>query len=750
MTQKPLIIYTFTDEAPALATMSLYPLISKCLAAFGVDCELRSVALADRVLALLSEYLPKDQQVSDELTHLAKMVLRPDCQIIKLPNISASLSQLKGCIAELQEKGYGVPDYPEKPEGTAEQAIQSLYKAALGSAVNPRLRIGNSHRYIPPAVKKFAGQHPHPMGVWSPDSQTTVYSMSHGDFYRSEQSFEATENMAVDILFRHAKTGELVPMAQNLKITKGDVVDGACLSKAAVMETIQKAKKEASHKDVIFSLHLKATMMKVSDPLIFGYALEAFLPNLFSKYQQLFAELGIESHQGLADLENKIKGHKRESEIADDLAAELRAGPRIAMVDSSKGITNFHVSSDMIIDASMAAMIRGGGKLWDHHGQASDTMAVIPDSSYGSLYDTTIEFCKRHGAFDPKTMGSVANMGLMAHKAEEYGSHPTTFVAPEQGQFMVYLQNKQQALISHDVSEGDIWRMCHTHRSAIDNWIQNAVDHARDLAQQGSETKTIFWLDSKRSHDQKLRAIVAKSLEPLQHESLNIEVSSLREACQQTLSLIKEGKNVVSVTGNVLRDYITDLFPILELGTSAKMLSVVQLLSGGRMFETGSGGTAPKHVDQLLKENHLRWDSLGEFLALEQAVTFTAAQSSSKDIAVLADALKAANQSYLDDGLQPSRKVGELDTRGSHFLWLCQLTAAVAKDPRDFVHKSEWIQLSESLMEHKQTILAELLACQGQPVDIEEVGYYHLDRSAEVMRPSKTLAKIWSSLAAGF
>lgn len=750
MTQKPLITYTFTDEAPALATMSLYPLISKCLAAFGVDYELRSVALADRVLALFSEYLPKDQQVPDELGYLAQMVLRPDCQILKLPNISASLSQLKGCIAELQEKGYGLPDYPEKPDGADEQAIQSLYKAALGSAVNPKLRIGNSHRYIPPAVKKFAGQNPHPMGAWSSDSQTTVYSMSHGDFYRSEKSFEASENMAVDILFRHAKTGELVPLAENLKITKGDVVDGACLSKAAVMETIQQAKKEASQKDVIFSLHLKATMMKVSDPLIFGYALEAFLPNLFGKYQQLFAELGIESHQGLADLENKIKGHERESEIARDLATELRAGPRLAMVDSSKGITNFHVSSDMIIDASMAAMIRGGGKLWDHHGQASDTIAVIPDSSYGPLYDTTIEFCKRHGAFDPKTMGSVANMGLMAHKAEEYGSHPTTFVAPDQGQFRVCPHgDKQKALISHDANEGDIWRMCHTHRSAIDNWIQNAVDHARDLAQQGSGTKTIFWLDSERSHDQKLRVIVAKALEPLRHEGLNIEVNSLREACQQTLSLIKDGKNVVSVTGNVLRDYITDLFPILELGTSAKMLSVVQLLSGGRMFETGSGGTAPKHVDQLLRENHLRWDSLGEFLALEQAVTFTAAQSGGKDLPVFADALKAANQSYLDQGLQPSREAGELDTRGSHFLWLCELAAAVAKDSRDFAHKSVWTELSESLIEHKQTILAELLACQGHPVD-KGIGYYHLDRSAEVMRPSKTLAKIWSSLTADF
>ena len=772
---QPTITYTFTDEAPALATTFLYPILQTILPIFGVATELKSISLADRVLALFTEHI-NHHVIADDLQYLKNLVLSPHCQIIKLPNISASLFQLKQCIAELQAAGYPLPNYPEQPTNPHQQKIQQCYHAALGSAVNPMLRIGNSIRYIPPAVKQFAAKNPHPMGTWSSSSKSQVRSMSSGSFYHTEKTHVATQPCTLRIVFiPHSSTDHPTHkvLVEDITMDRGDVVDGATLARESLQQFITHTKQEAQQQNLIFSLHLKATMMKVSDPVIFGYALEAYLADYFQQHHHELQQLEVDPNQGLADLIQKINqayssdttNPQHLPQILTDLYAALDAAPRLAMVDSTTGITNFHVPSDIIIDASMAAMIRGGGKMWDRHGQADDTLAVIPDPSYAELYTQTINFCKQHGAFDPTSMGSVSNIGLMAYKAQEYGSHPTTFIADQAGTFVVEATVKLSPssqtssttttrLLEHTVQAGDIWRMCITKHQAIANWIQTTIDHICNQPPTTDE-KVVVWLDPHRAHDAalitKVHDYLLNHAPHLLNNQAKLVIKPPLEACQETLARLQAGLNTVSVTGNVLRDYITDLFPILELGTSAKMLSVIGLLNGGRMFETGSGGTAPKHVDQLLQENHLRWDSLGEFLALEQAAAFLAQTTANPAIDVLSQSLSRATQSYLTQNQQPSRKCGERDTRGSHFLWLCSCIKAMAHHPTQFAHQLELKQLSTDLQAHRSTILAELTSCQGQPVLTARLGGYYLinlESADKVMNPSPTFRRIWNNFTA--
>ena len=731
------IIYTETDEAPALATLSLLPIIRTFTDAAGVAVETRDISLSGRIIASFPEQLTEAQKIGDHLTELGELANQPEANIIKLPNISASIPQLKACILELQQKGYDIPHYPDEPKTDAEKSIKTRYDKIKGSAVNPVLREGNSDRRAPLSVKNFAKKNPHSMGKWATDSKSHVAHMTDGDFYGSEQSVTLSDAGSVNIVLTQ-KDGQEMVLKSGLKLLAGEIIDAAVLSKKALVSFYEREIDNAKAEDVLLSLHLKATMMKVSDPIMFGHAVKVFFKPVFDKHAALFAELGVDVNNGFGDVYAKIATLLADSraEVEADIAAVYAARPALAMVDSDKGITNLHVPSDIIIDASMPAAIRSSGQMWGPDGQLHDTKAMIPDRCYAGIYQETIAFCKEHGAFDPKTMGSVPNVGLMAQKAEEYGSHDKTFEMPADGVVNV-VDASGKVLMSHNVEAGDIWRMCQVKDAPIRDWVKLAVRRARL-----SNTPAVFWLDSKRAHDAQIIAKVQQYLPEHDTDGLEISIMSPEEATRLSLARIKEGKDTISVTGNVLRDYLTDLFPILELGTSAKMLSIVPLMNGGGLFETGAGGSAPKHVQQLEKEGHLRWDSLGEFLALAASLEHLSQTVGNPKAQVLADTLDQAIGQFLDSNKSPSRRVGELDNRGSHFYLAMYWAQALAAQTGDEQLQAHFIPLAHALAANEQVIVAELATAQGAPVDLG--GYYRLDavKAEKAMRPSETLNKL--------
>ncbi|CAD6367184.1 Isocitrate dehydrogenase [NADP] [Shewanella putrefaciens] len=731
------IIYTETDEAPALATLSLLPIIRTFTDAAGVAVETRDISLSGRIIASFPEQLTEAQKIGDHLTELGELANQPEANIIKLPNISASIPQLKACILELQQKGYDIPNYPDEPKTDAEKSIKTRYDKIKGSAVNPVLREGNSDRRAPLSVKNFAKKNPHSMGKWAKDSKSHVAHMTDGDFYGSEQSVTLSDAGSVNIVLTQ-KDGQEVVLKSGLKLLAGEIIDAAVLSKKALVSFYEREIENAKAEDVLLSLHLKATMMKVSDPIMFGHAVKVFFKPVFDKHAALFAELGVDVNNGFGDVYAKIATLPADTraEVEADIAAVYAARPALAMVDSDKGITNLHVPSDIIIDASMPAAIRSSGQMWGPDGQLHDTKAMIPDRCYAGIYQETIAFCKEHGAFDPKTMGSVPNVGLMAQKAEEYGSHDKTFEIPADGVVNV-VDASGKVLMSHNVEAGDIWRMCQVKDAPIRDWVKLAVRRARL-----SNTPAVFWLDSKRAHDAQIIAKVQQYLPEHDTDGLEISIMSPEEATRFSLARIKEGKDTISVTGNVLRDYLTDLFPILELGTSAKMLSIVPLMNGGGLFETGAGGSAPKHVQQLEKEGHLRWDSLGEFLALAASLEHLSQTVGNPKAQVLADTLDQAIGQFLDSNKSPSRRVGELDNRGSHFYLAMYWAQALAAQTGDEQLQAHFIPLAHALAANEQVIVAELANAQGAPVDLG--GYYRLDaaKAEKAMRPSETLNKL--------
>lgn len=731
------IIYTETDEAPALATLSLLPIIRTFTDAAGVAVETRDISLSGRIIASFPEQLTEAQKIGDHLTELGELANQPEANIIKLPNISASIPQLKACILELQQKGYDIPNYPDEPKTDAEKSIKTRYDKIKGSAVNPVLREGNSDRRAPLSVKNFAKKNPHSMGKWAKDSKSHVAHMTDGDFYGSEQSVTLSDAGSVNIVLTQ-NDGQEVVLKSGLKLLAGEIIDAAVLSKKALVSFYEREIENAKAEDVLLSLHLKATMMKVSDPIMFGHAVKVFFKPVFDKHAALFAELGVDVNNGFGDVYAKIATLPADSraEVEADIAAVYAARPALAMVDSDKGITNLHVPSDIIIDASMPAAIRSSGQMWGPDGQLHDTKAMIPDRCYAGIYQETIAFCKEHGAFDPKTMGSVPNVGLMAQKAEEYGSHDKTFEIPADGVVNV-VDASGKVLMSHNVEAGDIWRMCQVKDAPIRDWVKLAVRRARL-----SNTPAVFWLDSKRAHDAQIIAKVQQYLPEHDTDGLDISIMSPEDATRLSLARIKEGKDTISVTGNVLRDYLTDLFPILELGTSAKMLSIVPLMNGGGLFETGAGGSAPKHVQQLEKEGHLRWDSLGEFLALAASLEHLSQTVGNPKAQVLADTLDQAIGQFLDGNKSPSRRVGELDNRGSHFYLAMYWAQALAAQTGDEQLQAHFIPLAHALAANEQVIVAELATAQGAPVDLG--GYYRLDaaKAEKAMRPSETLNKL--------
>lgn len=731
------IIYTETDEAPALATLSLLPIIRTFTDAAGVAVETRDISLSGRIIASFPEQLTEAQKIGDHLTELGELANQPEANIIKLPNISASIPQLKACILELQQKGYDIPNYPDEPKTDAEKSIKTRYDKIKGSAVNPVLREGNSDRRAPLSVKNFAKKNPHSMGKWAKDSKSHVAHMTDGDFYGSEQSVTLSAADSVNIVLTQ-KDGQEVVLKSGLKLLAGEIIDAAVLSKKALVSFYEREIENAKAEDVLLSLHLKATMMKVSDPIMFGHAVKVFFKPVFDKHAALFAELGVDVNNGFGDVYAKIATLPADSraEVEADIAAVYAARPALAMVDSDKGITNLHVPSDIIIDASMPAAIRSSGQMWGPDGQLNDTKAMIPDRCYAGIYQETIAFCKEHGAFDPKTMGSVPNVGLMAQKAEEYGSHDKTFEIPADGVVNV-IDASGKVLMSHNVEAGDIWRMCQVKDAPIRDWVKLAVRRARL-----SNTPAVFWLDSNRAHDAQIIAKVQQYLPEHDTDGLDISIMSPEEATRFSLARIKEGKDTISVTGNVLRDYLTDLFPILELGTSAKMLSIVPLMNGGGLFETGAGGSAPKHVQQVEKEGHLRWDSLGEFLALAASLEHLSQTVGNPKAQVLADTLDQAIGQFLDSNKSPSRRVGELDNRGSHFYLAMYWAQALAAQTKDEQLQAHFIPLAHALAANEQVIVAELNNAQGAPVDLG--GYYRLDaaKAEKAMRPSETLNKL--------
>lgn len=730
------IIYTLTDEAPMLATHSLLPIIRTFAKQAGVSIETRDISLAGRVISQFPELLTKEQQRPDDLAELGELVNKPEANIIKLPNISASVTQLKRVIAELQSQGFPLPDYPEEPKNEEERAIKSKYSVALGSAVNPVLRQGNSDRRAPKAVKEFAKKYPHRMGAWSKDSKTHVATMSEGDFRSNEKSLTIDKATTVDIVFK--TNGEETVLKKNLALLDGEVIDGTVMSKKALVSFLENQVKDARDKGVLFSLHMKATMMKVSDPIIFGHGVRAYFKDLFEKHGETFDKLGVDLTNGFGDLLNRIETlpAQEKEEILKDIDEVYKNGPDLAMVNSDRGITNLHVPSDVIIDASMPAMIRTSGQMWNHKGEQQDAKAVIPDSSYASIYQATIDFCKENGAFDPATMGSVPNVGLMAQKAEEYGSHDKTFEISSNGKVQV-IDADGNVLMEHDVEEGDIWRMCQVKDAPIKDWVKLAVTRARR-----SNTPAVFWLDENRAHDRELIKKVKTYLKEHDTSGLDIQIMSPFDATMFSLKRIKEGKDTISVTGNVLRDYLTDLFPILELGTSAKMLSIVPLMNGGGLFETGAGGSAPKHVEQVQEENHLRWDSLGEFLALAVSLDHLGEVTGNKKAKVLSKSLDEATVKLLMSGKSPSRKVNELDNRGSHFYLAMYWAQELAKQDEDAELKSKFTEIADALTQNEEKIVAELNEVQGSPVDLK--GYFNspTDLLYEVMRPSATFNEI--------
>lgn len=735
------IIYTKTDESPALATQSFFPIIEAFTSPAKIKLESRDISLAARILSVFPEFLNENQQLTNDLADLGELVKKPEANIIKLPNISASIPQLIEAISELQEKGYAIPDYPETATTFEEKDIKARYDKVKGSAVNPVLREGNSDRRAPKAVKNYAKKHPHSMGAWSKDSKSHVATMQHSDFFHNEKSFimEADDRLSI-VLF--GDDGEKTILKDNLKVLKDEIIDATVLSKQALVQFLDEQIKDAKEKNVLFSVHLKATMMKVSDPIIFGHTVKAYFGELFEKHADSFKKLGVDANNGMGDLENRteeLPKEKRE-EILQDIKQIMAKNPDLAMVDSNKGITNLHVPSDVIIDASMPAMIRNSGKMWGPDGKSHDTKAVIPDSSYAGIYEATIEFCKQHGAFDPTTMGTVPNVGLMAQKAEEYGSHDKTFEISTNGKVRV-LNSSQKVIFEHQVEKGDIWRMCQVKDLPIQDWIKLAVERAR-----ATNMPAVFWLDENRAHDAALIKKVKKYLPNHDTEGLDIKILSPKKATEYTLERVKSGKDTISVTGNVLRDYLTDLFPILELGTSAKMLSIVPLMNGGGLFETGAGGSAPKHVDQFLEENHLRWDSLGEFLALAVSLEHLGSKYNNPKAIILADTLDEATEKYLENSKSPSRKVNEIDNRGSHFYLAMYWADALSKQNKDQDLTKTFTPIAQKLKENENKINEELIEVQGKSVDIG--GYYEPVEKlvSEAMRPSKTFNKILSEI----
>ena len=741
MSAQPIIIYTKTDEAPALATYSLLPIVQAFTKHSGINVETRDISLAGRILAVFSELLPPAQQVADALAELGALTLKPEANIIKLPNISASVPQLKEAIAELQAHGFQVPDYPEAPKTDAEKDAKARYDRVKGSAVNPVLREGNSDRRAPKAVKDYARKHPHSMGKWSADSKTTVATMGENDFFSNEKSVTVAAATDVRIEFV-AANGSVKVLKDKTPLKAGEIIDGTVLRKTALVAFYEQQIARAKRENVLFSLHLKATMMKVSDPIIFGYAVQVFFKDLFAKHGSTFSKLGVDLNNGFGDLLGKIQSLPADEQalIQADIQAAYAAGPVLAYVNSDNGITNLHVPSDVIVDASMPAMIRAGGKMYDAQGKLQDAIAVIPDSSYAGVYQATIDFCKKHGAFDPKTMGSVPNVGLMAQAAEEYGSHNKTFQISEKGSVRV-VDSAGAVLLEHSVDAGDIWRACQTKDAPVQDWVKLAVNRARLSA-----TPAVFWLDAKRAHDAQILLKVEKYLKDHDTSGLDIRVLPPAAATEFTLERLIKGEDTISVTGNVLRDYLTDLFPILEVGTSAKMLSIVPLMNGGGLFETGAGGSAPKHVEQFLEEGYLRWDSLGEFFALAASFEHVGIIFKHEKAKVLAETLDAANGKFLENDKSPSRKVGGIDNRGSHFylaLYWAQELAAQSKDS-DF--KALFTPIAAKLTAAEDTIVKELIAAQGKAVDVG--GYYQPDdaKAGAALRPSKTLNDILASL----
>ena len=737
MTNRSKIFYTKTDEAPMLATFSFLPIVRSFTDTSNIDIEPTDISLAARILANFSDMLPEEQRVRDALKMLGELVSHPEANIIKLPNISASEPQLEAAIKELQAKGYKLPDYPGEPKSDEEKTIKQKYDKVKGSAVNPVLREGNSDRRAPKAVKNYAKQNPHSMGKWDADSKTHVATMKEGDFYSNEKSLTLSEANTLKIELEDTKGNKHV-LKDNLKVLDGEIIDATVMSKKALIKFLEAQIQDAKDKGVLFSLHMKATMMKVSDPIIFGHAVRVFFKDVFSKHAATLEKLGVNPNSGLGDLLESIKSlpANEKAAIEADLKHDFEQGPDLAMVDSDKGITNLNVPSDVIIDASMPAMIRTSGKMWNAQGNTQDTKAVIPDSSYAGIYQATIEFCKKNGAFDPTTMGTVPNVGLMAQKAEEYGSHDKTFEIETAGKVRV-VDASGKTLMEHSVEEGDIWRMCQVKDAPIQDWVKLAVTRAK-----ASGMPAIFWLDESRSHDAEIIKKVNTYLKDLNTEGLEIKIMSPEKATEFTLKRVKEGKDTISVTGNVLRDYLTDLFPILELGTSAKMLSIVPLMKGGGLFETGAGGSAPKHIQQFLEEGHLRWDSLGEFLALAVSLEHLGTNFNNPKALVLSETLDEATELFLKNDKSPSRKVNELDNRGSHFYLALYWAQALANQDKDSELKEQFTKIAKDLSSNEDKILQDLIEAQGKSVDINGYYYPNEDLTSDAMRPSETLNKI--------
>ena len=741
MTKKATIVYTITDEAPALATRSLLPIIKAFTSSSHIDFETKDISLAARILATFSDILPKEQQVDDALTQLGELAKKPEANIIKLPNISASVPQLVAAIEELQALGYDLPNYPETSTTKQDKDILARYNKVKGSAVNPVLREGNSDRRAPKAVKNYAKKNPHSMGAWSSDSKTHVATMSEGDFAHNEKSITIEKATSVSIVHTDSN-GYKTILKDAISLLDKEIIDATTMSKKALLSFLEAEVADAKENGTLFSLHMKATMMKVSDPIIFGHAVKVFFKDIFNKYDDILQTIGVTINNGFGNLLSSLVELPQETrkEIEAAIATVFKNNPDLAMVDSSKGITNLHVPSDVIIDASMPAMIRTSGQMWNKKGEPQDTKAVIPDSSYAGVYQTTIDFCKKHGAFDPTTMGTVPNVGLMAQKAEEYGSHDKTFEIASDGIVQV-INSDDQILIEHTVEAGDIWRMCQVKDAPIQDWIKLAVNRAK-----ASNSPTIFWLNNQRAHDAEIIKKVTTYLPNHDTTGLDIRILSPEDATLFSLERIKEGKDTISVTGNVLRDYLTDLFPILEVGTSAKMLSIVPLMNGGGLFETGAGGSAPKHVQQFTKENHLRWDSLGEFLALAVSLEHFGTTNNNSKAIVLAETLDEATDMFLDHKKSPSRKVGELDNRGSHFYLALYWAKELARQDKDVELKAEFTSISKSLSENEITILKELNSVQGSTLDLK--GYYLPNESIvrDAMRASNTLNSILETL----
>ncbi|AUJ70185.1 NADP-dependent isocitrate dehydrogenase [Pseudoalteromonas sp. NC201] len=739
MTSK--IIYTKTDEAPALATYSLLPIIQAFTKPANIEVETRDISLAGRIIATFPEYLKEEQRIGDALAELGALAKTPEANIIKLPNISASIPQLRAAIKELQAKGYALPEYPSEAKTDEEADVKARYDKIKGSAVNPVLREGNSDRRAPTSVKGYARKNPHSMGAWSKDSQSYVASMADGDFFGSEQSVTVAE--ATDVRIEHvANNGDITVLKQSTPLLAGEIIDASRMSVQALREFLAVQVQEAKDKGVLFSLHMKATMMKVSDPIIFGHAVKVFYKDVFEKHAATFAEIGVDASNGVGDVYSKIESldDAKRKEIEADLAAVYETAPDIAMVDSDRGITNLHVPSDVIIDASMPAAIRSSGQMWNAEGKQQDTAFVIPDRCYSGVYGATIDFCKENGAFDPRTMGTIPNVGLMAQKAEEYGSHDKTFEAPSAGTIRV-VNAAGNTLLEHTVAEGDIWRMCQVKDAPIKDWVKLAVNRAR-----ATNTPAVFWLDEARAHDAELIKKVNAYLPEHDTDGLEILIKAPVDATLYSLERMKKGEDTISVTGNVLRDYLTDLFPILELGTSAKMLSIVPLMNGGGLFETGAGGSAPKHVQQFEKENHLRWDSLGEFLALAASFEHLSQTTGNAKAQVLADTLDAATAKFLDENKSPSRKVKELDNRGSHFYLAMYWAQELAAQDKDAELKAKFENVAAELTAKEADIVAALNEAQGQAMDVG--GYYQPedDKAFAAMRPSVVFNDVLASL----